>query len=215
MTYSDFSLVEVCKTFGLVAQTRPLFRVDEVAPPVWLSDLLQRGRPFALGSEKARSEFIVVPMLLTWVDHSAIPLSVYSGQRLDVDPARGLTGECDFILAKTPPLPFLQAPIVTIVEAKKHDVEAGMGQCAAQMIGARVFNEREGGAVPTIFGCVTSGETWQFLQLEQQYLFIDTERYYLDNVARLLGVFTAITAIYASDDGPEPPQAPGTGDAHP
>lgn len=214
MTYSDFSLVEVCKAFGLVAQTRPLFAVEAVVPPAWLSDLLQKGRPFALGSEKARSEFIVVPMLLTWIDQSAIPLSVYSGQRLDADPTHGLTGECDFILAKTPPLPFLQAPIVTIVEAKKHDVEAGLGQCAAQMIGARVFNEREGAAVPTIFGCVTSGEAWQFLQLEQQHLLIDTERYYLDNVARLLGVFTAITAVYAHDSDQEMPQT-ATPEAHP
>ncbi|NJP07535.1 MAG: hypothetical protein HC837_18870 [Chloroflexaceae bacterium] len=199
MTYSDFSLVQVCKTFGLVAQTRPLFSVTERTPPVWLTDLLKRGRPFALGSEKARSEFLVVPMLLTWVEQSELPLSVYSGQRLDADPALGLVGECDFLLARTPPLPFLQAPIVALVEAKKHDIEAGMGQCAAQMVGARAFNEREGVALPVLFGCVTSGEAWQFLQLEHDDLLIDADRYYLDNVARLLGVFAAITAAYAGD----------------
>lgn len=200
MTYSDFSLVDVCKTFDLIATTRALFTVHDLPPPAWLADLLQRGRPFALGSEKARSEFIVVPMLLTWVENNPLPLSVYSGQRLDVDTAHGLTGECDFILAKTAPLPFLQAPIITIVEAKKHDLEAGMGQCAAQMVGARIFNEREGVTVPGIFGCVTSGEAWQFLQLVQEHLFIDTDRYYLDNIGRILGAFAAITAYYGGDD---------------
>lgn len=203
MTYNDFSLVMVAKAFQLTVKTQPLFAASEATPPAWLLTSLQKGRPFALGSEKARSEFIVVPLLLTWIEQSeqrALPLSVYSGQRLDADAGAGLHGECDFILAKTPPLPFLQAPIVTIVEAKKHDLEAGMGQCAAQMIGARVFNEREGTPLRVVFGCVTSGEAWQFLQLEQDTLLIDSERYYLDNVARLLGVFAAITAVYAEQN---------------
>jgi hypothetical protein len=197
MTYSDFSLSEACKTFGLAAKTGDLFAVETVESPDWLQSLLQRGRPFALGSEKARSEFIVVPLLLTWVERSRVPLSVYSGQRLDADPTSGLAGECDFILAKTPPLPFLQAPIITLVEAKKHDIEAGMGQCAAQMVGARVFNEREGADVRFIFGCVTNGENWQFLKLDGNQLLIDTDRYYLDNIGALLGVFDAISECYA------------------
>lgn len=196
MTYSDFTLSDVCKTFSLAATTGPMFDVEPVQPPDWLHSLLQRGRPFALGSEKARSEFIVVPLLLTWVEHSPIPLAVYSGRRLDADPAQGLMGECDFILAKTSPLPFLQAPIITLVEAKKHDIEAGMGQCTAQMVGAQVFNEREGVEVSAIFGCVTNGESWQFLKLEGSQLLIDNTRYYLDNIAQLLGVFVAITRCY-------------------
>ncbi|NJN68474.1 MAG: hypothetical protein HC884_18065 [Chloroflexaceae bacterium] len=201
MTYSDFSLGDACKAFGLVARTERLFEVEPVVPPEWLLSLLQRGRPFALGSEKARSEFIVVPLLLTWVERSPIPLSVYSGQRLDADPARGLTGECDFILAKTAPLPFLQAPIITLVEAKKHDIEAGMGQGAAQMVGAHMFNEREGAEVGAIFGCVTSGETWQFLKLEGSHLLIDRDRYYLDQVGQLLSVFDAIARCYGAAQG--------------
>lgn len=201
MTYSDFHLSEVCKTFGLVAKTCPLFEAKPVQPPDWLDHLLRRGRPFAFGSEKARSEFIVVPLLLTWIERSHIPLSVYSGQRLDADPSRGLTGECDFILAKTSPLPFLQAPIITLVEAKKNDIEAGMGQCAAQMVGARLFNEHEGTEVAAIFGCVTNGESWQFFKLSGSQLLIDQERYYFDHVGRLLGVFEAITAHYETSEG--------------
>jgi hypothetical protein len=196
MTYNDFSLSGACKAFGLAPKTERLFDVAPVDVPEWLHTMLQRGRPFALGSEKARSEFIVVPLLLTWVERSHIPLAVYSGQRLDADPAHGLTGECDFILARTPPLPFLQAPIVTLVEAKKHDIEAGMGQVTAQMVGAQVFNEREGADVGSIFGCVTSGESWQFLKLEDGRLLIDSDRYYLDNIGLLLGVFEAITRCY-------------------
>ena len=84
---------------------------------------------------------------------------------LDVDPGQGLIGECDFILAVGPALPPLHAPLMTVVEAKKNDVEAGLGQCIAQMVGAKRFDESAGRMTAPVFGCVTTGETWQFLQL--------------------------------------------------
>ena len=108
-------------------------------------DLLERGhQAAALVSEKARSEFLIAPVLLAAHDFAPGALTIYSGQRLDVDPERGLLGECDYILALTPPVPRLRAPLVTVLEAKKGDVEAGLGQCVAQMVGARLFNERTG-----------------------------------------------------------------------
>ena len=96
----------------------------------------------ALISEKARSEFIVGPILLAsrQLCHNAI--TIYSGQRLDVQPEKGLVGECDFILAASPSFPILHSPLVTIVEAKTNDIDNGLGQCvAAEMVGARFFNE--------------------------------------------------------------------------
>ncbi len=119
---------------------------------------------------------------------------IYSGQRLDIQPERGLVGECDFILARTPPVPVLRAPIVTIVVAKKNDIEAGLGQCVAQMVGARLFNERTGKVGQPLFGCVTTGEDWQFLELQAEVVAIDRRRYYIDNIGMILAVFQAIFA---------------------
>ncbi len=102
-------------------------------------------------------EFIVVPILLASRELSHDAVAIYSGQRLDVNPDQGLVGECDFILAATPPVPLLRAPLVTIVEAKKNDIESGLGQCVAQMIAARLFNEKAGNVPFQIFGCVTTG----------------------------------------------------------
>src|SRR5438105_2753089 len=116
-------------------------------------------------SAKARSEFIVVPILLACQEMSAGAITIYSGQRLDVDPERGLVGECDFILSAAPPVPALRAPLVTIVEAKRNEVESGVWQCIAQMVGAREFNQRSGGGPEAIYGCVTNAEAWQFLRL--------------------------------------------------
>ena len=141
--YSDFTLDTVRKAFGLTLKRAPLFAaVDPVDVPQWLTALLEKGRPLAFGSEKARSEFILVPILLASRELHHDSFSIYSGERLDSDPSRGLNGECDFILTNTPPLPVIQAPIVVIVEAKKNDIEAGLGQCVAPMVGAQLFNQK-------------------------------------------------------------------------
>lgn len=195
MTYSDFTLELVEKVLGVKVQQMDLFLSLPALPtPTWLQDVLAKGRQLALISEKSRSEFIVAPILLASRELSQNAVAIYSGQRLDVQPEQGLTGECDFILAATEPVPLLRAPIVTIVEAKKNDVEGGLGQCAAQMVGARLLNQKEGQAEPTVFGCVTTGEAWQFLRLRDTELAIDKDRYYIDNVEAILAVFQAIIA---------------------
>jgi hypothetical protein len=199
MTYSDFTLEIVEKVLGVKVQQAHLFpALSPLSVPMWLHDLLEKGKPLALISEKARSEFIVAPILLASRELSQNTVAIYSGQRLDVQPEQGLVGECDFILSATPPVPVLHAPIVTIVEAKKNDVEGGLGQCAAQMVGARLLNQKEGREGVSVFGCVTTGETWQFLQLHQRELSLDRERYYLDNVGGILAVFQAMIAAFRS-----------------
>jgi hypothetical protein len=197
MSYSDFTLDSVYKVLGITFQPGSLFEnVDFLEVPPWLQEALRKGMQLALLSEKVRSELIVMPVLLTCRELSGNKFAIYSGQRLDVDPQRGLVGECDFILTTTEPVPLLQSPIAVILEAKKHDIEAALGQCAAQMVGARLFNQSEGREDKTIFGCVTTGEAWQFLKLVQTTLTIDRGRYYIDNVGRILGMFQAIIASF-------------------
>jgi hypothetical protein len=113
-----------------------------------------------------------------------------------VDKERGLFGECDFILAKGEITHTIQAPIFALVAAKKKDIGLGMGQCVAQMVGAQLFNRQEQNDIETLFGCVTTGEDWQFLKLREQTILIDRRRYYLDNVEKILGVIQAILDFY-------------------
>ncbi len=145
----------------------------------------------ALLSEKARSEFIVAPILLAVRELTGERIAILSGQRLDVDPARRLQGECDFILALSEPVPRLRAPLLTVVEAKKNDIEAGLGQCVAQMVAAQVYNERSGQPLPAVFGCVTTGEDWQFLRLTGTEVTIDQGRFYINNVGDILAALQA------------------------
>ncbi len=197
MAYSDFTLNDVRKSLGKIIKRAQLFEIIEsIELPKWLREILDKGMPLAFISEKARSEFIVVPILLAVRELNHNSFSIYSGQRLDVEPSCGLTGECDFILTNTPPLPILQSPIISIVEAKKNDIEKGLGQCAAQMVGAQSFNQQEGNDIKMIFGCVTTGEDWQFLKLENDTIYIDNNRYYIVDVDKILGIFQSIITCY-------------------
>jgi hypothetical protein len=108
-----------------------------------------------------------------------------------VDPARRLSGECDFLLSLSEPLPRLRAPLLAVLEAKRNDIEAGLGQCAAQMVAAQLFNERAGQPARPVFGCVTTGEDWQFLRLEGQDLVIDPSRRYINLVGSVLTALLA------------------------
>jgi hypothetical protein len=197
MAYADFSLDMVRKVLGISLQQENLFdQVTEVEVSPWLQETLNRGEQFALLSEKARSEFLIAPILLASRELGGNCFAIYSGERLDVAPDKGLVGECDFILTASPPMPVLQYPIAILLEAKRQDIEAGLGQCAAQMVGAQLFNQNEGRKDVTIFGCVTTGENWQFLRLAETTLSIDKQRYYIVNVGIILGIFKAIMALY-------------------
>jgi hypothetical protein len=205
MAYTEFSLERVVQEFSLQVQINPLFEKIEAQPmPELLTMSLQAGISLALrgGSEKARSEFIVAPVLLALRQISHERITIYSGATLNADAGRGLNGECDFIIAEGIALPaLLSPPILTLVEAKKQDIELGLGQCVAQMLGAVQFNKVANKAKPCIYGCVTSAEVWQFLKLEGTQLTIDSNRYvltpleYTHSISMILGVFSNILAI--------------------
>ncbi len=200
MPYTDFTLESAEARFAIVAVPGDLFPGRPALPvPDWLRDLLARGQGMAaLVSEKARSEFLVAPVLLACRDLVPGDLSIYSGQRLDVDAELGLTGECDYILALTPPVPRLRAPLVTVLEAKRGDIELGLGQCVAQMVGARLFNEQAGSAPRPMFGVVTTGEAWQFLRLERATVTLHRERLFIAGVGAILASLQLILTTGAA-----------------
>ena len=197
MAYRDFTLTKLRQSFHLIQQRQLLFdEIPSIPPTTWLIETLQQGMELVIDTEKARSELLVMPILLAnrMIHHQQV--SIYSGEMLNVAPEQGLNGECDFILTYSAPLAEMQSPIVTIVEAKNHDIDSGLGQCAAQMIGARLFNQRDQLPLETIFGCVTTGEAWHFLKLEQDRIIIDTKRYYIDHVEYILGILHLIIEFY-------------------
>jgi hypothetical protein len=196
MAYSDFDLRAVRERFGFIL--REDLDLYAATPGVEVSrelrEFLRVWSPaaMAMNTEKARSEMIIAPILMEAVRLSGYRLNLFSGLSLDVDKERGLTGVCDYLLALSPERFFLSHPVVAVVEAKREDITGGLGQCAAAMVGAREFNQREGRGEVAVHGAVTTGSIWRFLKLEGNVLFIDVPEYYFDQVGKILGILLAI-----------------------
>lgn len=192
MAYSDFTLVKARNAFGLTLdETRNLFR-DVVG--VKASDLLQRvlaenlTLATAINSEKARSEFLIAPILSEVRRQLDYRIGLFSGTEFNVDPAQGLSGFCDFILSASSEQYFISVPVLTVIEAKNENIIAGLGQCAATMVAAQIFNQRAGSDIKVIYGAVTTGTSWKFLTLEQTTLYIDAIEYYINAVDKIIGI---------------------------
>lgn len=196
MAYSDFTLEKLEQQFGIKNQMIPLFNnIHPLEPSDKLKEALQLARELPIRSEKAKSESIVFPILVELRQKNNKFFTIYSGDNLNADEEKGLKGECDFILTKDTHSFNISCPIIQIVEAKKNDLEIGVPQCAAQLLGAKIFNEKRGVILDTVYGCVTTGDEWLFMKLEQD-LIIDTRKYYLNEIGELLATFQAIIHYY-------------------
>ena len=192
MAYSDFTLDKVLKTFDLAySEIVEIFTpVPELECSRLLTEVLQENLPVALGSntEKSRSELIIAPILMEvrkLLDHR---VSLFSGVDFTVDTERGLNGNCDFLISRSPELLIVKAPVIAIVEAKKENINLGLGQCIAEMLAAKIFNEREGNEITTIYGAVTTGDRWKFLKLEGKAISVEIGETLLSNLGKILGI---------------------------
>jgi hypothetical protein len=192
MVYSDFSLDRVKNDFGLTLdESRNLFvTTTSVAPSEILINILNDYVPLAIAisTEKARSEFLIAPILAEVRRLLNKQVSLFSGKDFTVDPARGLQGFCDYLISGSQEQLFISAPVVTIFEAKKEDIIGGLGQCGAAMVAAQYFNQNQGSEVDRIYGAVTTGTNWKFLILEGTTLYIDPTEYYINQVDKILGI---------------------------
>ena len=192
MAYSDFTLEKARKSFDLtISEKDDLFSgVDTLEPTAPLQEFLRENAPLALqiNTEKARSEMIIAPILLDLRKQFQHKISLFSGVEFNVNPELGLNGVCDFLISGSIEQLFIEFPIAILVEAKKENITAGLGQCGAEMVAAQIFNQREGNANLPILGVVTSGNLWKFLQLEDKLLKVDLNEYYLRDVSKILGI---------------------------
>ncbi|MDB9515150.1 hypothetical protein PN499_28520 [Kamptonema animale CS-326] len=195
MAYSDFSLTSVKKTFNLtISSQKDLF---SATPALECSNLLTEtlayNVPFALASntEKSRSEMIIAPILLELTKQYPSQISLFSGVDFTVDSEQGLNGNCDFLISRSSELLIISAPVILIVEAKRENINLGLGQCVAEMYAAKIFNEREGNEISPIYGVVTTGEIWKFLKLEGQVIDIDLSEYFLNEMNKIMGILAS------------------------
>ena len=195
-SYSKFTFEDL-KTLGLEVVVTDLFEGETIVPiqpSAWLKETLRKGAKFSLNTEKAKSEFIIAPILNELHDANEDVFAVYSGFNFNVDVKKGLQGFCDFLLAKLPLKIVPDVPIIAVVEAKLNDsLTAAVPQCAAEMYAARLWNKKYNEELKTIYGVVTTGNTWLFLRYKDgMTIEADSNQYSLTQLETVLGVWQHI-----------------------
>jgi hypothetical protein len=195
MSFQNFSFPQVQEDLGLTLDEADLF---SHIPVVTLREefvaALSEGANLALAvnTEKAKSEFIIAPLLLELRRSMGDRFGLFSGVELSVDPGRGLNGVCDFIITKSARQSILSTPLIAIVESKNDNLRSGLGQCIAAMFASQLFNLQSSTPIASLFGVVTTGSAWKFLRLEKAVITLDVREYYIDNAGKILGVLTHI-----------------------
>lgn len=192
MAFGEFNYPDVVAQLGLTEQTVPDLFAH--APPVAPGDPARAGLPFgtqlgpAAHSEVARMIWMVGPILLDLWGRYRGQISLNAGVEFDADPAARLTGVCDFAVSRGPQRSVIGVPVLLIFEAKRDSIPDGLGRCIAAMEGAVRYNRRHNSAVEPVYGCVTTGSLWKFLQLTGGRVSIDLTEYNVSQVDRILGV---------------------------
>jgi hypothetical protein len=197
MSYADFTMSRLEKQFILTFEEKTdlYFSVQPVSVrPEFESDLAQTvPLELAISTEKARSEFIIAPILTEFWKLAGQMVGLHSGVDFSVDPESGLAGTCDFVITRSPEQLFIKAPAILLVEAKNEDMKRGYAQCVAEMLAAQKFNERENTVYDKVYGAVTIGEKWKFLELEGNIVRIDVRDYAIRDLGMILGILIYMT----------------------
>ncbi len=214
MSYSDFTIEKVNQDFHLrVTATAFLGEVAAVPPSEWLLESLRRGTDLAriMGTEKAKSELIIMPVLVEIHELFSDRISLFSGKTFNFDASLGLNGVCDYLITRSPDQVIIESPVVVMVEAKQGDLNSGWGQpatqgseetseqsiavCIAEMVAAQKLNALSEETISAVYGVVTNGTLWQFLRLQGDRVAIEPQEYPLMPVANILGILKAIIGI--------------------
>ncbi len=195
VAYSNFTLAQLIETFDLSLQESSglLGSVPEAEASEFLKMTLSENVALAvaIGTEKARSEMIITPILLELRRQFAKKISLFSGVDFTVSPEQGLSGVCDYLISRSAEQLLVRSPVIMLVEAKNENLKAGLPQCIAEMVAAQQFNQQQGNAIETVYGVVTSGTVWRFLRLKGHTVEIDPDEYYTQNLGTILGILVS------------------------
>ena len=190
MAYSDFSLQKIALDFQLeIIENKNIFsEVNSLKISDFLVNTLERNVSLAqaLNTEKARSELVIMNMFLELKQQMNV--GIFSGIEFSIDKSRGLNGVCDFLISQSSEQLFLKSPVIVVVEAKNENIMGGLGQCIAEMIAARIFNEQHNTRLTCIYGIVTTGHVWKFMVLKQNEIFIDKVDYFINTPDKIMGI---------------------------
>jgi hypothetical protein len=198
MTYSRLKLEDILERFGVQRNNNSSLFLD--APPRTVSEHLKNTLRLNLelalniGTEKARSELLIMPVFAELYQQASDHISLFSGVALNVDKERGLAGEVDFLLSRSSVRSIVTAPIVAVAEAKRDDFTKGAAQCIGEMIASRIFNQRHNHEMP-VFGVITNGTVWQFARFAREDLVEVSGDFTIQDPAKIMGILWTMLSL--------------------
>ena len=197
MAYSDFSnAVDIKKILDInyktVSFTKEILIPARLPSAHLTEDLALFPYTLSLFNEKARSEFLIAPILREVWKKNSQRIMLFSGANLDYDKTLGLNGVCDFLIQKGSFSLTVRYPIICLVEAKNQNIGSGIAQCVAEMYAAQQLNKQHEVHIPFVYGVITDGEDWYFLRLHEKQAQIDSTKYNISNIDKILGIFEGI-----------------------
>ncbi|NJO15601.1 MAG: hypothetical protein HC877_07600 [Thioploca sp.] len=194
MSYSEFTFTQLNQSFKLnITENLHLFPEQPVEVDNFFKQYLRNNIPLAsaIGTEKAKSEMIIAPILIEVKRILGNKISLFSGIDFNVDPEKGLNGFCDFLISRSPQQLYVSSPVMVLVEAKNDNLKNGLAQCIAEMVAADLFNKQAQNQVAYIYGVVTTGNQWLFMQLQDNLVEIDLNEYYINEPEKIIGILIA------------------------
>ncbi len=159
-TFSDFfelvySTEDIVQEFGYKFSfellTLPREHIAETALEEFQGRVIRSLPKISLTSEIGRRDFLIAPVLLNLLEFIDIKISA----EYPIDVEKNLRGTLDYLIRSEKKL--------TVIEAKKGDIEKGFTQLAVELIAMEKY---EDGQQDILFGAVTTGDLWKFGKLE-------------------------------------------------
>jgi len=195
MAFQQFTFPQVALDLGLTLNDADLYSTvptEEVRPEFLATVSEGSDLASAINTEKARSEFVIAPVLFELRRMLDKKFGLFSGVELNADSSRGLNGTCDFLITRSPHQHFISSPLLAVVEAKNDNLRYGLGQCIASMIAIQVINQEAKDKSTKVYGVVSTGSLWRFLQCKGSDVTIDLVEYRVDKMEKIMGILRSI-----------------------
>jgi hypothetical protein len=191
MPYGTFtSVAEVARKFDLeVSGNRSFVERLPIELPLHDFERIEKKLTDDLNfiNEVTICERIISPILELVSDQYEL-LKLWSHVPYNVDQAKGLVGEPDYLVAPRTKYGDMGIPPLCIVEAKKDNFEEGWTQALAEMVAASLQG------IEVCYGVVTTGKIWEFGKLEQGLFTRDPQQ--LSATRELQVIFETLNWIF-------------------
>ncbi len=174
MAYGNFASVsEVARLFDIEVSDSKRFvgKLTFLVPESDFNKIEKKlGDELNFINETTICERIISPVLELIAENHE-PLKIWSHVPYNVDKAKGLVGEPDYLIAAKTKYGDMDIPPLCVIEAKKDDFEEGWTQALAEMVAASLQGKK------TCYSVVTTGNVWEFGRLENDIFIRETAKF--------------------------------------